>query len=45
MKTATITYTEHRTLPIALPCEFEMATLAEADLFGRVVAAGGGGNH
>jgi len=26
-------------------CEFEMATLAEADLFGRVAAASGGGQH
>jgi len=26
-------------------CEFEMATPAEADLFGRVAAADGGGKH
>ena len=26
-------------------CEFEMATLAEADLFGRLGAACGGGKH
>jgi len=25
--------------------EFEQATLAEADLFGRLAAASGGGNH